>query len=86
MATTQQRKPKLAPSSNLGASTIMNEEMGRVFCRTFWEMMDHRKGIEEEIKQLRAELMAAVSELRMLREHCKMRDHQWRYCQDNHEH
>ena len=49
-------------------------------------MMDNRKGIEEEVKQLRAELMAAVSELRMLREHCKMRDHQWRYCQDNHEH
>lgn len=81
----QQRKPKPAPGSNPGASTIVNEEMGRVFCRTFWEMMDHRKGIEEEVGQLRAELMKAEAELCALRADRKRLLNQVHYCRENHE-
>ena len=81
----QQRKPKLAPGSNPGASTLMNEEMGRVFCRTFWEMMDHRKGIEEEVGQLRAELMKAEKELCALRADRERLLNEVHYCRENHE-
>ena len=78
-------KPAADPRSIRGASISMNEEMGKAFCRTFWQMMDQRKGVEQEVEQLRAELMKAEKELARLREHCRMRDNQYRFCRENHE-
>jgi len=77
--------PTADPRSIRGASISMNEEMGKAFCRTFWAMMDHREGVEQEVEQLRAELMRAEKEIAKLREHCRMRDAQWHFCRENHE-
>ena len=93
---TQQRKTKtLAPGSNPGASTVqaaamamhaaMNEEMGRSFCKQFWEMMGEEDTYKAECELLRAELKSSQKELKKLKAHCEMRDNQWRFCRENHE-
>jgi hypothetical protein len=94
VATVQQRKPKPAPGSNPGTSTsqataiamhaVMNEEMGRSFCKQFWEMMGEEDTYKAECELLREELNRAKKELKKLKTHCEMRDNQWHFCRENH--